>query len=95
MMMMRITIRFFGDLIPLLGRVQSLELKEGTKVGALSGMITQKAGGRVQESLRDHRFEGSELVILINGRNIATLDGPETALMDGDIVAFIPPFAGG
>lgn len=87
--------RFFGDLIPLLGRVQTLELEDGIKVGALSGMIMQKAGSPGHGGLGDHRFEGSELVILINGRNMATLDGPETVLKDGDIITFIPPFAGG
>ncbi len=35
------------------------------------------------------------LYVLINGRNMATLDGPKTMLKDGDVVSVLPMTAGG
>ena len=40
-------------------------------------------------------FEPSKKVLIVNGREITYLDGLETRLRDGDVVAFIPPVAGG
>lgn len=39
--------------------------------------------------------EDSNIKILVNGREITYLDGLETKLRNGDVVAFIPPVAGG
>lgn len=35
------------------------------------------------------------LYVLVNGRNMATLDGPKTLLKDGDVVSVLPMTAGG
>ena len=37
----------------------------------------------------------SDLIILVNGRSIAFLDGPTTPVGPGDEVAVFPPMAGG
>ena len=38
---------------------------------------------------------GEEIIVLINGRNIAHLDGKETKLVESDVVSIFPVVAGG
>ncbi len=40
-------------------------------------------------------LDAGYLNVLINGRNIHFLQGHDTALQDGDTVAFLPPVGGG
>lgn len=40
-------------------------------------------------------LDAGYLNVLINGRNIHFLHGRDTALQDGDTVAFLPPVGGG
>ena len=35
------------------------------------------------------------ILILVNGRNIVFLDGLNTKLVEGDVIAISPPIAGG
>ena len=92
---MRVVVRTFGDLIPLVGRKQMIETQEGTSVKAVVRQVSSQAGSTRPGYIGNYRIGGNELVVLVNGRNIATLDGVETVLKDGDVVTLLPPFAGG
>ena len=92
---MKVTVRVFGDLAPLLGRRHTLELDEGATVGALTSLLAQRAGLRRQGHLGGYRVAGGELAILVNGRNIDLLEGVGTPLRDGDEVVLLSPSAGG
>jgi molybdopterin converting factor small subunit len=92
---MRISVRVFGDLVPIMGRRHTLELEEGATVGALAGRIAEGAGLRRHGYLGHYRVSGGDLAILVNGRNIDLLEGPRTVLRDGDEVVLLPPAAGG
>ncbi|MBS7652880.1 MAG: MoaD/ThiS family protein [Candidatus Bathyarchaeia archaeon] len=90
---MRITVRVFGSLIPLLGDVLNIDLEEGAKMGVLKRLLFERLEKRL---LKEELVGESEsLVVLLNGRNIETLEGDETELRDGDLVILLPPFAGG
>lgn len=90
---MRITVRIFGSLIPLLGDVLNIDLEEGAKMGVLKRLLFERLEKRL---LKEELVGESEsLVVLLNGRNIETLEGDETELRDGDLVILLPPFAGG
>ena len=93
--MMKVTVRVFGDLVPLLGRRHTLELDEGTTVGTLTSRMAEEAGLKRQGYLGSYKVGGSELAVLVNGRNIDLLDGVKTTLQDGDEVVLLPPSAGG
>ena len=95
---MKIRVRVFGDLIPILGHELTVELEKGANINDL----IQKISGRVEgfrekiEALSKRRgITDSALVILLNGRNIKLLDGIETLLKDDDVITFLPPAAGG
>ena len=92
---MKVKVRVFGDLIPIIGKRHSLELEEGTSIGLLASMIAENAGLKRRGYLGNYRVIGGDLAVLVNGKNIDLLDGLETPLHDGDEVVFMPPVAGG
>lgn len=92
---MRIRVRVFGDLVPLLGRNHLIELDNYGTVGTLTGVIAEKAGMRRSGYLGKFKVSGGDLAILVNGRNIDLLDGVKTILQDGDEVVYLPPAPGG
>jgi molybdopterin synthase sulfur carrier subunit len=92
---MEVTIRVFGELVPILGRRHTVELEEGATVGALSNFIAQRAGLKRQGYLGKYRVAGGDLAVLVNGRSIQLLQGVGTTLQEGDEVVFLPPAAGG
>ena len=92
---MKVTVRVFGELTQILGRRHILELDEGVTVGTLTSRMADEAGLKRQGYLGSYKVGGSELAILVNGRNIDLLDGVRTALRDGDDIVLLPPSAGG
>ena len=92
---MKVTIRVFGDLVPILGRRNVVELEEGATVGHLSNLMAQNAGLKRQGYLGNYRVAGGDLAVLVNGKSIQLLEGVGTPLHEGDEVVFLPPAAGG
>ncbi len=92
---MKVTVRVFADLVPLIGRKHYLELDDDATVGTLTSKIARKAGQKRRAYHGNYRIIGGDLAILVNGRNIDLLEGLKTPLSDGDEVVFMPPAAGG
>jgi len=92
---MKVTVRVFGDLALPLGRRHTLELDEGATVGTMTSRMAKEAGFKRRGYLGSYKVGGSELAVLVNGRNIHLLEGVKTALRDGDEVVLLPPSAGG
>ncbi len=92
---MKVTIRVFGDLVPILGRRNVVELEEGATVGYLSNLMAQNAGFKRQGYMGNYRVAGGDLAVLVNGKSIQLLEGVGTTLHEGDEVVFLPPAAGG
>lgn len=89
------SVRVFGSLMPIVGELLTIELEEGAKIGLLKRMIFERADLRALREREELVGEGGRPLILLNGRNIETLEGDETELRDGDLVILISPFAGG
>ena len=92
---MKVTVRVYGDLMPVLGRELTIDLGGEGSVRSLSLALSDKLRDSKRGYIGRYRVDGGELVILVNGRNIDTLDGLETRLIDSDTVTLLPPFAGG
>ena len=92
---MKINVRVFGSLAPLLGRKHTISLKEEATLKTLTNELAKKSGQTRHNYFGDFKITGGDLAILINGRNIAMLNGLNTKLSDGDEVVILPPTAGG
>mgnify|MGYP000105986001 CR=1 FL=1 len=91
---MRIIVKTFATLREAFGGrgVLYLDLPDGSTIKDLLKAL--RGCGSVDEL--DDLVEGrSSVKVLVNGREITYLAGLETRLRDGDVVAFIPPVAGG
>ena len=70
---------------------------EGETVGEIIDKFIKEYGKKLDKTLLD---PGSKtlrqfILILVNGRNINFLDGLNTKLAEGDVVAITPPIGGG
>jgi len=93
---MKVEVRVYADLRRVLGGKNLIvKLKEGARVKDL----VLKLGGKVEASgnllLGGLRLAEASLIVLVNGRNINSLNGPDTVLREGDLVAFMPVTEGG
>lgn len=90
---MQIELRFFANFREAAGqKTVQREYEDGQRAGdVLRGLSEEFTGMDLFEEgeLREY------LTILRNGTDITHLDGPETALEDGDELSVFPPVAGG
>lgn len=90
----KVWVRILGDLTEEFGDKVHFELEDGSK---LKDLISKFKRARYPQRgfLGRYRITGSNLVMLINGRNINVLSKLETPLNDGDIVTLLPLSTGG
>ncbi len=91
---MKVKVRSFAGFGYILGREKVVELSEGSKVeGLLSALCSE------HRELQALLFAGAELKedvnVLVNGKNIESLQGMKTELLEGDEVAIFPAAIGG
>ncbi|MGE5542742.1 MAG: MoaD/ThiS family protein [Bacillota bacterium] len=79
------------------GREHTVVLSEGSSVADLLDALERRYGPGFAEAVYDPgtRETGSKAQVLVNGRNIAFLEGRRTRLADGDDVFFLSPVSGG
>jgi len=93
---MKVEVRDYASLKRLLGGGKiSVELEEGASIKDL----VLKLGGKVEASgnllLGGLKLASASLIVMVNGRNVSSLDGVNTVLKEGDQVAFMPVAEGG
>jgi len=64
-------------------------------VGALMAELGKRYGGELAQMTRLEGAEALHYIIAVNGEDVRQLEGFETLLAEGDIVAIVPPVAGG
>ena len=91
--------RLFTSLRELTGKKEEI-LKFGKSKVTVEEVLKHLAG-RYGREFSEYVYDGKTgeakgfLQFLINGRSASTLNGLQTTLSDGDILAIIPPVGGG
>lgn len=93
MIKLKVKVRTYGDLKRVLGVQFTLTLRDDAPLKELVSKLREKIG--TKKGLLDHNLLSPTLMVLVNGRNIHSLDGLDTCLRTGDIVTFIPLVEGG
>lgn len=97
---MKVAVRFFAALRELIGKkVEFLEFSDSEKI------TVEKVFKRLNKLYKDKFIQyvfdektgevKDYLTLLVNGRNITALNEMKTRLMDGDVLAILPPVGGG
>lgn len=93
---MKIVLRTFADLREIVGRGQmELSLSDGETVGGLLAVLCRSHPLLAAKLFTSEGRLRPHIVILKNGRNIASLQDLATPLAEGDVVSLFPPVAGG
>jgi molybdopterin synthase sulfur carrier subunit len=97
---LQVSIRFFTSLREIIGKKEeTLKFPESEKVSVDTVLKTlaQHYDNRFVEYVYDHKTGEIKgfLQFLINGKSATTLNGLETELEDGDVLAILPPVGGG
>ena len=97
---MEVKVRFFTSLREIVNkREQTLTFTEGEKVtvDVVLKALSQKYGKPFIEYVYNGKTGQPKnfLQFLINGTSTSTLNGLETELKDGDVLAILPPVGGG
>jgi sulfur-carrier protein len=95
-----VKVRFFTNLREIVNkREETLTFSEGEKVTVdlVLKTLAQKYGNPFMEYVYNGKTEQPKnfLQFLVNGTSTSTLNGLETELKDGDVLAILPPVGGG
>jgi molybdopterin synthase sulfur carrier subunit len=94
--MVLVTVRTFGRMTSIMGGHQVQMDAPGATVGDLLDELTARFGAPMRDFLYPGGGELSDMLfVLVNGKNIAHMDGTSTSLKDGDVVSILPITAGG
>ena len=97
---MEVKVRFFTSLREIIGkREEPLTFNEGEKVTVdlILKTLSKKYGAPFTEYVYASETGKPKgfLQFLVNGNSASTLDGLETELKEGDVLAILPPVGGG
>jgi MoaD family protein len=97
---LQVSVRFFTSLRELTGkRGETLRFRDGetVTVDKVLKMLAKRYGKSFLEYVYDSKTGEVKgfLQFLVNGRSASTLKDLDTKLVDGDVLAIIPPVGGG
>jgi molybdopterin synthase sulfur carrier subunit len=97
---LRVSVRFFTSLREIVNkREETLEFPEGEKVtlDKVLKTLSQRYRKRFVEYVYDNKTGDVRgfLQFLVNGKSTSTLNGLQTELHEGDVLAILPPVGGG
>jgi molybdopterin synthase sulfur carrier subunit len=94
---MKVEIKFFTSLREITGKkVDQLQLQNSITIDELVTLLSEKYGKNFREYIYNKKGEMQEfLSFLVNGTNINNMQGFDTKLKNGDVIAILPPVGGG
>ena len=94
---MKVIIKFFTSLREITGnKMVNLQLKNKMSVEQVLFLLLEKYGQEFRDYVYNQEGKVQDfLSFLINGKNINNLQGFNTVLREGDIIAILPPVGGG
>ncbi len=97
---MQVSVRFFTSLREIVNkREETLEFPEGEKVtvDTVLKALVQRHGKRFVDYVWDNKTGEVRgfLQFLVNGKSASTMNGLQTELENGDVLAILPPVGGG
>jgi molybdopterin synthase sulfur carrier subunit len=97
---LQVSVRFFTSLRETVGKKEeTLAFSEGSKVtvDAVLKALAQRYGKSFADYLYDEKTGEVKgfLQFLVNGKSVVALNGLQTELKDGDVLAILPPVGGG
>jgi len=94
---MEITVRYFTVLREVTKkRQETIEMKQNSTLEDMLSLLIKKYGANFERYVLSGReTKGLQLILLLNEQDTSQLSGFKTQLHNRDIVAVIPPVAGG
>jgi molybdopterin synthase sulfur carrier subunit len=94
---MKVEVKFFTSLREITGKKSDeIQLQNVITVEELLTLLSEKYGKKFREYIYNKKGKVQDfLSFLVNGKNINVLQGFDTELKQGDIIAIIPPVGGG
>ena len=94
---MKVEVKFFTSLREITGKKSDeIQLQNVITVEELLTLLSEKYGEKFREYIYNKKGKVQDfLSFLVNGKNINVLQGFDTELKEGDIIAIIPPVGGG
>jgi len=94
---MKVEVKFFTSLREITGKkVDEIQLQNVITVEELLTLLSEKYGKKFREYVYTKKGKVKDfLSFLVNGKNINVLQGFDTKLEQGDIIAILPPVGGG
>ncbi len=94
---LEVEVKFYAMIREATGKKREVvELPEKSSVGNLMDLLVNRYGGDFKRYVYDDEKRVRDyLSFMINGINVNSLEGFETVLKNGDVLAILPPVGGG